>query len=122
MATTIPETIKNPEAFLAEIEKDIPDTTIITAVADPTVIAPITLNPVTTYGTLVETEVSYNQTASTSQKEETSSKTLRRSVQTNIQQAGTSTQTENGGDTKSTVKVRPSISFSLSIPISIQPY
>ena len=122
MATTIPTTIKDPEVFLAEIEVDIPTTTIIEASSNESVIDPIAMTPIVGYGTPVQSQISYNQTASTSQRESTSSKTLNRSLQTNVQQEAESTQTEIGGDTKSTVKVRPSISFSLSIPISIQPY
>ena len=122
MATTIPETIKDPEVFLAEIEVDIPTTTIIEAATEPTVIDPIAMTPIVGYGTPVQSQISYNQTAQTSQRESTSSKTLARSIQTTIQQKTIGTHLEEGGDTVSTTIVRPTISFSLSIPISIQPY
>lgn len=121
MSTTIPGTIKDPEAFLAEIEVDIPAETILPRKETPTVIAPITMVPIGAYGDPVQTTIEYNQTASTSQKETASSQTLKRSIQTNIQQETIGTHVEQGGDTISTVLVRPSLTFSISIPISLQP-
>lgn len=121
MATNdIPETITDPEVFLAEIEKDIPDTTIIESTDDPVEISPIAMVPVTGYGTPVGSQITYNQEASTSLKESASSRTLNRTVQTTIEQESESTQLEQGGDSIQTVKVRPSLSFSISIPISLQ--
>jgi len=122
MNATIPETITDPEVFLAEIEKDIPDTTIIGSTTAPTDVIPIAMVPIGVYPDAVQTKVGYTQTAQTSQKESTSSKTLARSIQTNIQQKTIGTHLEQGGDTISTTIVRPTISFSISIPISIQPY
>jgi len=122
MSTTIPETITDPEVFLAEIEKDIPDTTIIESTTAPTDVTPITMVPIGVYGEAVQTKIGYNQTAQTSQKESASSKTLGRTVQTNIQQESIGTHLEQGGDTISTTIVRPTISFSITIPISIQQF
>ena len=121
MATNdIPETITDPEVFLAEIEKDIPDTTIIGSTDDPVEIPPIAMVPVTVWGTQTEAQITYNQEASTSLKESASSRTLNRTVQTTIEQEAINTQLEEGGDTIQTVKVRPSLSTSISIPISLQ--
>lgn len=121
MATNdIPETITDPEVFLAEIEKDIPDTTIIGSTDDPVEIPPIAMVPVTVWGTQTEAQITYNQEASTSLKESASSRTLNRTVQTTIEQEAINTQLEEGGDTIQTVKVRPSLSISISIPISLQ--
>ena len=121
MATNdIPETITDPEVFLAEIEKDIPDTTIIGSTDDPVEIPPIAMVTVTVWGTQTEAQITYNQEASTSLKESASSRTLNRTVQTTIEQEAINTQLEEGGDTIQTVKVRPSLSISISIPISLQ--
>ena len=121
MSNDIPETITDPEVFLAEIEKDIPDTTILEAPEEPTVISPIQMAPIGGYGDPIQSKISYHQEASTSIKETASSRTLNRTVQTTIEQEAINTQLEEGGDTIQTVKVRPSLSFSISIPISLQP-
>ena len=120
MSNEIPETITDPEVFLAEIEKDIPDTTILETPDEPTVIDPIQMTPIVGYGTPVNSVVSYNQKANTSLSESASSKKLSRSVQTTVEHEAVSTQLESGGDSIQTVKVRPSLSFSISIPISLQ--
>ena len=114
--------ITNPDGFINAIEADIPDETIIGESTSPTTIPPVTIS----WGQILETGQPYQssnsmrQHADVAMKEKAASRGLQRSVQTSIKQEAVSSHTEYGGDTRSTVRVRPSLNFQISIPVSIQ--
>lgn len=115
------EITSSAEQELEDIQAGIPDDSIISEVATPATIAPVvTIAPIVGYGTPVESKISVKQQAELSSKEQQSSRQKHLSSSVKISEASKVITTEDGGDTEQATFENETISFQISIPISIQ--
>ena len=115
------ETISSAEAELDDIQAGIPDDSIISEAATPTTIAPvITLGTIIETGLPVSSQNQIRQHADISSREQQSSRQKNLSSSIKISDAATVTTTDSGGDSVQSTYEHETISFQISIPISIQ--
>ena len=115
------EITSSAEAELDDIQAGIPDASIISEVETPATIAPvITIAPLVGYGTPAQSKISVKQEAAISSKEQQSSRQKNLSSSIKISDAATVTTTDSGGDSVQSTYEQETISFQISIPISIQ--